>query len=456
MTGKQEKLSVLVVEDERSTREGLQRLLRRKYDVTLAEDGKRALNLLKKNNYDLILSDLVMPEADGMEVIKSALKKIPKPQCIILTAYGSISTAVDAMREGAYDFVTKPVNLDQLELTVERALETRKITIENQDLKRRLDDKYGLGNMLGESAAMHEVIETIKQVAPAKTTVLISGESGTGKELAARGIHQLSGRRGRFVAVHCAALPANLLESELFGHEKGAFTGATEQKKGRFELADGGTLFLDEIGEIDPAIQVKILRALETRSFERVGGTESIKTDTRVLAASNRDLKAMMESGDFREDLFYRLYVVTINMPPLRDRKEDIPVMTRAFIKEFAEENDKQVDSITEEALDILTNYDWRGNVRELRNCVERMVVMSREKVLQVEHIPINIREAISPGTRENLIQGSSLNLAKHEKMLIIKALEACEGNKSRAAKKLGISRRTIHRKLEQYGLLDK
>lgn len=447
------KLSILIVEDERTTRDGLQRLLREEYDITMAEDGVRGLNILKRNNFDLVLTDLVMPGAGGMEILKASLQKEPPPACLILTAYGSIPSAVSAMKEGAYDFITKPVNLDQLEITIKRALESRRLAEENTELRRRLEAKYGFENIIGQSVIMHEVFETVKQVAPARTTILISGESGTGKELIAQAIHNLSGRKGPFIAVHCAALSTNLLESELFGHERGAFTGAVEQKKGRFELADGGTLFLDEVSEIDQSVQVKILRALETRSFERVGGTESVFTDTRVIAATNRDLKAMVEKGNFREDLFYRLYVVTIQLPPLRDKKEDVPLLTKHFLDEFAKENNKDITSISEEALSVLSAYNWPGNIRELRNCVERMVVLSREKVLQVHNIPLHIRETLSPGIQKDIFKSTSLNLDKNEKLLMIKALDECNGNRTKAAEKLGISRRTLHRKLHMYGI---
>ena len=447
------KISILIVEDERNTREGLKRLLGMSYDVTLAENGFRGINLLKKHNYDIVLTDLKMPGADGLEVLEEALKKDPSPSCIILTAYGSIETAVGAMRAGAFDFIPKPVNLDQLELLIKRAVEARKLKLENRELKQRLNSKFGIENIIGNSAVMHELFETVKQVAPAKTTVLITGDSGTGKELIAHAIHQQSGRTGSFVPVHCAALPANLLESELFGHEKGAFTGATEMKKGRFEIAEGGTIFLDEIGEIDQATQVKLLRVLESRTFERVGGTEQLSTDARIIAATNRDLKQMVDQGEFREDLYYRLFVVAIHMPKLSERREDIPLLVDAFIKEFAAESGKDLDGISDEALNMLCSYNWPGNVRELRNCIERMVVMSREKLLQVNSIPVHIRESANPGVPVDAFSPTTLKLEENEKRLIIKALDETNGNKSKAAELLGISRRTMHRKCDSYGI---
>jgi two-component system, NtrC family, response regulator AtoC len=447
------KISILIVEDERNTREGLLKLLRAEYDVTLAEDGSRGINLLKRHNYDILLSDLKMPGADGMEVLEAAFKKAPSPTCIILTAYGSIESAVGAMRAGAFDFIPKPINLDQLEMTIKRAIGSRELLAENKELKQRLNQKFGFGNIIGNSAPMHEVLETVKQVAPTKTTVLLTGDSGTGKELIAQAVHQQSGRSGAFVPVHCAALPATLLESELFGHEKGAFTGASERKKGRFELADGGTLFLDEIGEIDQSVQVKLLRVLETRIFERVGGTEPVSTTARIVAATNRDLRKMVDEGTFREDLFFRLFVVAIRLPSLKERPEDIPLMVQHFIEEFAKDAEKNVTSISEEALSILCSYNWPGNVRELRNCIERMVVLSREEILQAGSVPLHIRESLEPGISKRIFSPSTLNLEENEKLLIIKALDECNGNKSKAAQVLGISRRTMHRKLNEYGL---
>jgi DNA-binding NtrC family response regulator len=448
-----DKVPILIVEDERSTRDGLLRLLRGEYEVTLAEDGERGLNLLRRHDYEVVLTDLRMPGADGMEVLRAALARDNPPSCIVMTAYGSIEAAVEAMRAGAVDFITKPVNLDQLEVVIRRAIEARRLKTENLELKRRLDQKFGLGFITGESPVMHEVFETVKQVAPTRATVLLTGESGTGKELIAQAIHQLSGRRGPFVPVHCAALPGSLLESELFGHEKGAFTGASEQRKGRFELADGGTLMLDEIGEIEPAVQVKLLRVLETRAFERVGSNLAIHTDARIIAATNRDLQAMVERGEFREDLYYRLVVVNLPLPPLRARPEDIPLLIRRFIDEFSRENQRDIAGIAEDALNLLCAYDWPGNVRELRNTIERMVVLSRDRELQVRSIPPGIREKVAPGASRRPGRGGTLNLEANERMLIDRALEQTDGNRTRAADALGISRRTLQRKMHLFGL---
>ncbi len=446
------RLSLLLAEDERNTREALYKFLRARFDVTMAEDGITALNLLSRNHYELVLTDLKMPGADGMQVLETALKQEPKPVCLVFSAYGGIEDAVRAVKLGAFDFVVKPVKLDELELKLDRALEAHSLREENRQLREKLGGP-GPEAVVAQSQAMKEVLETIRQVAPTRSTVLITGESGTGKEVAARLLHKLSGRDGKFVAVHCAALASNLLESELFGHEKGAFTGATETRKGRFELAQDGTLFLDEIGEIDAAVQVKLLRVLENRSFERVGGEEELYCDARLLAATNRDLAEMVREGTFREDLFYRLDVVNIKMPPLRERTEDIPILVQRFIEQFALENRKPVTGISEEAMDCLMVYRWPGNIRELRNTVERMVVLSRGEILGEDNIPPAIRRSAGPETLPLAARQDRLDLEHNERYLIQKALEECGGNRTRAAEKLGISRRTLHRKLKDQAI---
>ncbi|OQA87310.1 MAG: Transcriptional regulatory protein ZraR [Lentisphaerae bacterium ADurb.Bin242] len=450
---KEERPSILIVDDERGTREALAKFLRPSYEVTIAEDGEIGLNLLARNHYDLVLSDIRMPGANGLTILDAALKKTPPPPCILFTAYGSIEAAVDAMKRGAFDFVTKPVNLDQLEILIERAFESGRIKEENAELKKRLDSKFGLENIIGSSAVIQKIIENVRQVAPTRATISITGESGTGKELIAQAIHQFSRRPGRFVAVHCAALPETLLESELFGHEKGSFTGANEQRKGRFELADGGTLFLDEIGEIPLSTQVKLLRVLETRTFERIGGMETLQVDTRVVTATNRDLAAMVAEGAFREDLFYRLDVVSIHIPPLRERQEDIPPLVNHFLAFFAKENGRPPLTISESAMSALCSYSWPGNIRELKNCVERMVVLTRGQIIELDNVPIHIREKITPGITKTILGTSSCDLERNEKILIARALEECKGNRTKAAEKLGISRRTLHRKLAAYGI---
>jgi DNA-binding NtrC family response regulator len=448
---------LLVIDDERTAREGLQKALKHKYEIVLAESADVGLALLERDHFDVVLTDLRMPGMDGMSFTRTVSSREDPPLVIIFTAYGSVQTAIEAMKAGAYDYLTKPVNLDNLEMVVDRGLESRRINLENEELRRQLDSKYGFENLVGESKCMHRVFETVRQVADARSTVLLTGESGTGKELVARALHHAGGRQARpFVVVHCASLSPTLLESELFGHEKGAFTGAIERVAGRFEKADGGTLFLDEIGEIDATVQIKLLRVLETRTFERVGGSETIKVNVRLIAATNRDLRQQVRDGTFREDLFYRLNVVNINLPPLRERPEDIPLLLIHFLKNFTEENGKRVDGFTSEALKVLSAYAWPGNVRELRNCVERMVVMSRGSMLSMLDIPEEIRAGITAAAEAAGAEAAAeptLDLLANERLLVERALLECHGNRVETAKRLGISRRTLYRKLDEFGL---
>ncbi len=442
---------VLIVDDEKSARDGLVRALRQGYRVFVAENGTSALEVLASQKIDVLLSDVRMPGMDGITLMQRALANHPGLICIILTAYGDVELAVQAMQQGATDFMTKPINLDKLELVLGRVLKAKRMELENEQLRAQLDDKYGLENMVGHSAPMQEIFETIRQVASSRATVLIQGESGTGKELVAKAIHQLGSRsKGPFVAVHCAALSQNLLESELFGHEKGAFTGAMERRIGRFEKADGGSLFLDEISEIDASVQVKILRALEERQIERVGGDTPVDVDSRLIAATNRDLKGMVDEGAFREDLFYRLYVVVITLPPLRERQDDILLLLNHFLAGFNEENGKQIEGFTPAAYEMLSSYEWPGNIRELRNLVERMVVLARGKMLDVKDIPIQVREQASDG---EVRIDADLTVDEMEKRMVVQALEKTGGNRTKAAEKLGVSRRTLHRKLNEYGI---
>jgi DNA-binding NtrC family response regulator len=449
---------VLVVDDDKNTREGLARALRPEYEVLLAEGADRALELLGERPVDVMLSDVRMPGLDGLALLQRALARDPQPVCIMLSAYGNVETAVEAMKRGAYDFLMKPVNLDHLDMLVRRALRARVVESENADLRRQIESRFGLENLIGTSPAMVEVFDLIRQIAPARATVLIQGESGTGKELVAHALHNLSPRsKGPFVAVHCAALSPTLLESELFGHEKGAFTGAHEQRRGRFELADGGTLFLDEISEVDPAIQVKLLRVLEERKFERVGGRETLEVDIRLVAATNRNLRAMVEEGRFRSDLFFRLDVVNVTLPPLRERVEDLPLLCDHFLREFNVRNGKQVEAITPEAMALLSAHPWPGNVRELRNVVERMVVLARGNRLGVRDIPPGIRgsaptESAHGGLARPRATGTMEEL---ERSAIVTALRRNDGNRTKAAEQLGISRRTMQRKLKRYRLED-
>ena len=440
---------VLIVDDEKSARDGLVRALRRDYCVFAAEDGAAALEILSSQQIDVLLSDVRMPGMDGITLMKRALANNSELICIILTAYGDVELAVEAMQQGATDFMTKPINLDKLELVLDRVLRAKKIELENEQLRVQLDDKYGLENIIGHSAPMQEVFEMIRQVASSRATVLIQGESGTGKELVAKAIHQLGARsNGPFVAVHCAALAQNLLESELFGHEKGAFTGAMERRIGRFEKADSGSLFLDEISEIDASVQVKILRTLEERQIERVGGDTPVDVDARLIAATNRDLKGMVDEGEFREDLFYRLYVVVITLPPLRERQDDILLLLNHYLTVFNQENGKQIEGFTPAAYERLSAYGWPGNIRELRNLVERMVVLSHGKILDVKDIPAQVIEQANGGPVE---VNADLTVNEMEKRMIVQALEKTGGNRTKAAEKLGISRRTLHRKLNEY-----
>src|SRR5213082_638183 len=371
--------TILIVDDEKHTHDGLRRLLEDQYDVYVAEDIGGAISVLERETVDLLLTDLRLGGEDGMQLIDRALKMPHPPVCIMMTAYGSVDTAVEAMKRGAYDLVTKPLNLDKVEILIARALQSRRMEQENRTLRQQIDERFGLENILGESLALHEVLDTIRQVAPSSANVLIEGESGTGKELAAHAIHNLSRRnQAKFVVVHCAALSPTLLESELFGHERGAFTGAHERRIGRFEQANGGTIFLDEIGEIDPSTQVKLLRVIsEERAFERVGGNQMLRADVRLIAATNKNLEQLVREGKFRDDLFFRLNVVRITMPPLRDRKEDIPVLVRGFVRHFAKQNEKPLVDVEPDAMDALLAYNWPGNVRELRTAIEHGVVMA-------------------------------------------------------------------------------
>ena len=444
--------TILIVDDEKHTRDGLRDALEDTFDVYVASDIGGARAVLENERVDLMVTDLRLGAEDGMKLIDEALKMPRAPVCMMMTAYGSVDAAVEAMKRGAYDFVTKPVNIDQLELRIRRALKMRDVQKENVELKQQVETKFGLESMIGGALAMQEVFDTIKQVAPSRATVLISGESGTGKELAAHAIHNLSERdRAKFVAVHCAALSPQLLESELFGHERGAFTGAVEKRIGRFEQAAGGTLFLDEIGEIDAATQVKILRALDPGVFERVGGSQTIRADVRLIAATNRNLEKLVAEGKFRDDLFWRLNVVQVHMPPLRERPEDIAVLAAHFLKRSAEENKKPKRALSNEAIQYLASYHWPGNVRELRAAIEHAVVLAAGSMITPRDLPPAVRESASQtgGARSVPPSGNQLNLHETEHRLILRALEDCKGNRTAAAKKLGISRRTLHRKLK-------
>ena len=450
--------TILIVDDEKNTREGLSLALEDEYEVYMASGAEEAFNLMEAETFDVILTDLRMAGKSGLKVIDRAITLANRPICIMMTAYGNVETAVEAMRRGAFDFLTKPVSLEKLEIIIKRALQSRTIEAENVVLHERLDKKYSFGGIVGNSPGLTDVLDKVKLVAPSRATVLLEGETGTGKELIAQAIHQNSTRaRKPFVPVHCAALAANLLESELFGHEKGAFTGATERRIGRFEAADGGTLFLDEIGEIDASTQVKLLRFLETRSFERLGSSKPVKVDVRLVCATNRDLTAMSQTGEFREDLLYRLNVVTIYLPALRHREDDLIILLNHYINEFSEENAVEPVRLTEGALDVLRAYRWPGNIRELRNFCENIVVLKRgSEVTEYDLDPKYQGQADRPLEPE-VVAPSTTTLSKeeNEKRLLRNALIKASGNRTRAAELMGISRRTLHRKLTQWPELD-
>ena len=451
---------ILIVDDERPTRDVMARVLSDNYECVTAADAEQAMKAVAENpDLALIISDVRMPGEDGVSLIKRAKAANPSLACMLLTAYGTVDLAVAAMKDGADDFLTKPItDLDQLELRVAKAIKTRALERQVSDLKSQLDER--LETFTGTSPEMQKVYRLIRQAAPSNANVLIEGPSGTGKELVAHALHTLSQRAdGPFVAVECAALSPTLLESELFGHEKGAFTDAVRQKIGRFEAANGGTLFLDEISEIDASTQVKLLRVLETRTFQRVGGTEDIKTDIRIVAATNRDLAKYVADGKFREDLYYRLNVIDIHLPALKERAGDIALLVSRFLKEFSAQNGGRVTGIDARAMKALEDYSWPGNVRQLRNIVEKMVVLSGGGKLTLDDVPVEIADAYGDGEAKapaaepaaSPSDAEPLSLADAEKTKILSVLDSVKGNKSKAAELLGISRRTIHRKLNEW-----
>ena len=447
------KPTLLIVDDEKTTREGLRAALEDRYDVYIAEDAKTAMNLLESENFEVLLTDFRLPNEDGMKLISRA-KSLPKPPiCILMTAYGSEELAVNAMKQGADDYIAKGrLQIDELEMRIARSLKQQTLEVENVSHRKQLDSKFGLKNIVGESPVMQEIFDVVQQVAPTRATVLVLGESGTGKELIAKAVHQLSPRAKQpFVTVHCAALAATLLESELFGHERGAFTGAHERRIGRFELAQGGTLFLDEIGEIDASVQVKLLRFLGERTFERVGSNKTLTADVRLVAATNKNLEELVKAGKFREDLFFRLRVVEIELPPLRERSGDIPLLAQNFLREFAKENSKLVNDFTVDALEALMKFHWPGNVRELRTAIEHAVVLSKGERITLRDLPASVRHggAVEP----KILVGKDLTVKDAEKQLIVRALKETDGNRTHAARKIGMSRRTFHRKLHEYHL---
>jgi len=443
---------ILICDDEKNIRQGLGAALEMEgYETVLAENGKVAIERISKGDIDLVITDLRMPEVTGEQVLEKVSTETPGVPVIILTGHGSIDSAVDAMRNGAYDFLTKPFNLDQLTMIVKRALQGRELSLQHRQLQEELHSSKAFESIIGKSSEMQKVFDMIRRVADSKASVLITGESGVGKELIAHAIHNLSSRKDKpMINVHCAALSKDLLESELFGHEKGAFTGAITRKRGRFELANTGTIFLDEIGEIDQNTQIKLLRVLQERQFERVGGEETVTVDVRVVSATNRDLQKEIEKGTFREDLFYRLNVVHIHIPPLRERKEDIPLLIAHFLKESCEENNKKIEGLDNKVRSILYNYDWPGNIRQLKNCIESCVVMAQSNVITLDDLPPGIKPT---GDADSIKIPFGIPLAEAEKILIEQNLAFNSGNKSKTADVLQIGRKTLHRKIEEYGI---
>jgi len=449
-------LNILIVEDGQSQREMLRDfLIQEGHNVQEAENGEKGVDLVRNGHFDLLLLDYKMPGMDGMQVLTAVKEINPEIDVVIITAYGTIETAVEAMKAGAIDYITKPIEFDELLLLVERVAERRTLIKENEILKQELREKgVTAEQIVYRSPKMEALINMAGRVAPSRATILIQGESGTGKELLARLIHQLSPRSGRaMLAVNCGALHENLLESELFGHEKGAFTGASARRIGRFEEADGSTLFLDEIGELSAAVQVKLLRFLQEREFQRLGGNQTLRADVRIISATNRDLDAWVKAGAFREDLYYRLKVVTIDLPPLRERKEDIPPLIDHFLRKYAKENGKVIKGISSEAQDLLIKYDYPGNVRELENILERAVVIGRDEIISVEYLPFledSLTAAEEGKKAEGLLRGT---MEEMERKMIVEAMEKAGDHQTKAAEILGISERMLRYKLKKYGL---
>jgi len=448
--------TILIVEDEAK--------MRRLLELNLGEDGlstlsagdaESGLKLLRENTVDLVVTDLKLPGMNGLEFLQAIKRQSAALPVVVMTAFGSVETAVEAMKAGASDYVLKPFSLGEMRMVIRKELDVHKLREENRSLREALGKRYAHPNVVARSPKMQEVLATVDRVAPTNSTVLLGGESGVGKDLIARAIHEKSRRAGGpFIKINSTAIPENLLESELFGYEKGAFTGASTSKPGKFELADKGTLFLDEIGDVPPAIQVKLLRVLQEREFERLGGTRTVKVDVRLIAATNRDLREALEQGTFREDLYYRLNVVPIDIAPLRQRKEDIPELVKLFVSQFAGDSGKPVESITPEAMQILVNYHWPGNVRELQNIIERACALAKGVVLKVDDIHLDVRPArMANGTNNFLPEG--MTLEQWEDEMIRESLRRANGNKSQAARLLGLSRNALRYRLSKIGIAD-
>ncbi|HHL71481.1 MAG TPA: sigma-54-dependent Fis family transcriptional regulator [Bacteroidetes bacterium] len=451
---------ILIAEDDRNALSGLMEILREEgYDTVGVDSGKKAIKALEREKFDILLTDLRMPDLDGMQVYEHSLQISPEMKTIVMTAYSSVKDAVDAMKRGVYEYLTKPLDLDELFVILHKAISELSLLRENEELKDRLRSSFRFENIIGRSEPMQRVFKTIRKVAQSDATVLIRGESGTGKELVARAIHYNSKRSEKpLVEMSCASFPETLLESELFGYEKGAFTGATGRKAGRFELANGGTIFLDEIGEITGSVQTKLLRVLQEKEISRLGGTEAIKVDVRVVTATNRDLEKALADGSFREDLYYRLNVIPIVLPPLRDRKDDIPLLVDHFIRKYTRQNNREPMEITESALELCMKYHWPGNVRELENAIENAVVLGEGSQILPENLPIHLsaRDAGSVSNIELLFNAGETFREKvefAEKLVLEEAIRKAGGNKSEAAKRLDISLRTMRYKIKKYNL---
>ena len=442
--------TLLIAEDDDTNRETLERIFAKEpYNVLVAPDGNAALDLVREGEVHIILSDLMMPGMDGLELLKTVKALQPDLEFILITAYGTVEKAVEAMKEGAYDFITKPFKRVEVMRRVRRAMDKQLLLLENRRLREQLAGIDRETTIVGRSNSIRHVLDLVEQVAPSTATVLLLGESGTGKELFARQLHARSDRKDRpFVAVNCAAIPETILESELFGYEAGAFTGATQRKAGRFELAHTGTLFFDEVGEIPPSMQVKLLRVLQDGVFERLGGTKPLSVDVRILAATNRNLVEDVRNGRFREDLYYRLNVIQVEIPPIRDRREDIPLLTHHFLSAFAKKNRKEELGISSDAMEALTEYEWPGNVRELENVMERSVILSKEKEIQRDDLPPHVAQGTTDRQRVSIPLGTPLE--EVERLLIRETLRMTKGDKSTAARLLGIATRTIYRKLDR------
>lgn len=449
------KPKILIVDDESAHRMMLEAVLSDEgYTIDQADDGRTAIDAVKKSFYDLVLMDIRMHEVDGIEALQTIKRVSPGIAVIMMTAFASVKTAIDTLKAGAYDYLTKPIDIDELKILIQKALDHQQLEQENQFLKEQLGDRFDFSNIIGKSPTMKEMFETIALAAPSEATILIIGESGTGKELIANAVHQNSRRREQpMIKVNCAALPATLLESELFGHEKGAFTGADKPRKGRFQMAHGGTIFLDEIAEMATSTQAKILRVLQEREFEPVGSSNTSRIDTRVIAATNKNLEEEIRAERFREDLYYRLNVVSVTVPPLRERREDIPMLASYFLKRYARKNNRLIKGLSPRAIDLLMRYDWPGNVRELENVIERAVILTRAESIGMTELPDTLRSINPAETATNVILTPGRTLKEVEKEMILSTLEEVDGNRTRAAQILGISRRTLQLKIKEYGV---